>query len=157
MDRWVCISSHSEDSINSFKLPIRKHCVCVILLLLSGILLFPGSLENTDTNKISKIKTVGMDIEFLMDHFSSLIKKCINFFFYWAGIMSRWIGKVRILIPCLSLYQGQIHGFELYMQHSFNVVKDCECCRWHFESLLLSWSLYIGKVVELILNTLHLV
>lgn len=56
--------------------------MCVILLLLSGILLFPGSLENTDTNKISKIKTVGMDIEFLMDHFSSLIKKCINFFFY---------------------------------------------------------------------------
>lgn len=36
--------------------------VCVVLLLFSGILLFPRSLENTDTNKTSKIKkNVGMD------------------------------------------------------------------------------------------------
>lgn len=44
--------------------------VCVVLLLFSGILLFPRSLENTDTNKTSKIKKMlEWTQEFLMDHF----------------------------------------------------------------------------------------
>lgn len=78
----MCILFYLEDSINLFKLFIRKYCVCVILFLFFGILLFFGFLENIDINKILKIKIVGMDIEFLMDYFSFFIKKCINFFFY---------------------------------------------------------------------------